>query len=93
MRNIRFQCTLSTPTNAPLYKTYRGIGMTYIELLADIDANVKAMTELGVPIRHIDIPTLDNIVRSWASTKELVYHIYCVDSQFDVEFKLTPKYK
>lgn len=92
MRNIQFQCTLSTPNNKPLYKTYRGIGLTYIELLADIHANVKAMTSLGIQIIQYDEPTLEHIVRCWSSHEELVYTINCIDSQFNVVFRLLPKH-
>lgn len=92
MRNIQFQCTLSTPNNKPLYKTYRCIGLTYVELLADIVANAKAMLELDIPLRHYDVPTLEQIVRCWSSNEEQVYTIECDDSQFNVEFRITPKY-
>lgn len=92
MSNIQFECTLSTPTNEPLYKTYRGIGSTYIELLADILANVKAMQELGVDIISYEEPNLTDFFYSWTFEEELVYNIVCVDSQFNVEFRITPKY-
>lgn len=92
MSTIQFQCTLSTPNNKPLYKTYRDIGLTYIELLADIYANVKAMRELGVPLRQFELPTVDDIIRCWVTDDELVYTIQCDDSQYNVEFRLTPKH-
>lgn len=92
MRNIQFQCTLSTPNNKPLYKTYRCIGLTYIELLADIHANVKAKVSLGIQIIQYDEPTLEHIVRCWSSHKELVYTIHCIDSQYNVEFRLSAKH-
>lgn len=92
MSTIQFQCTLSTPNNKPLYKTYPGIWKTYIALMADIYANVQAMYELGIHISYYKSPCLHDIMRCWVTDKELVYTIHCEDSQYNVEFRLTPKH-
>lgn len=92
MSQFIFQCTLSTPNNEPLYKTYRGIGMTYAELLTDILANVLAMQELGIHIRRYEEPTPMDLYYCWAFDEDIVYHIYCIDSQYNVEFRLTAKH-
>lgn len=92
MNDIQFQCTLSTPTNAPLYKTYRGLGLTYIELLADIHANVQAMQELGVHIIRYEVPKPMDLFYCWTFDEDIVYNIYCIDSQYNVEFRLTAKH-
>ena len=92
MSKYQFECTLSTPTNKPLYKTYTGIWQTYIDLLADIYANVSAMLSYNIHITRYDTPTLDHIMRCWVTHEELVYTIYCEDSQYNVEFRLSPKH-
>lgn len=92
MNTIQFQCTLSTPTNKPLYKTYRGISETYLELLSDINANVQAMQELGIHIIRFEVPKPIAIFHCWILDEELVYTIQCEDSQFNVEFRLSPKH-
>lgn len=92
MNNIRFQCTLSTPTNAPLYKTYLGLGLTYIELLEDILANVQAIKELGIHIIRYEVPNPMDLFYCWNFDEDLVYNIYCIDSQYNVEFRLTAKH-
>lgn len=91
MSKILFQCTLSTPNNKPLYKTYSGIGRTYIELYDDILVNVQAMKKLGIHILRYELPDPIELFNCWKDDKDIVYTIQCVDSQFDVEFKLTPK--
>lgn len=91
MNDIQFQCTLSTPNNRPLYKTYQGLGLTYIELLADIHANVQAMQELGVHILRYEEPHPMDFYFSWTLDETLVYIIACEDSQYNVEFRITPK--
>lgn len=92
MSTTHFQCTLSIPTNAPLYKTYRGLGLTLIELSMDIADNVRAMHLLGIHIQDYKQPTIDELYDCWMYGKELVYTIECEDSQFNVEFRITPKY-
>lgn len=92
MKTCQFECTLITPNNEPLYKTYIGLGLTYAQLRDDIDANVLLMLELGLPLRHFDVPTIDDIMRCWVADEELVYTIECEDNQYNVEFRLTPKY-
>lgn len=92
MSKFIFQCTLSTPACKPLYKTFRGIGPTYMDLLSDILANVALMLSYGIHITTYETPTLDDIMRCWVCNDELVYTIHCEDSQYNAEFRLTPKY-
>lgn len=92
MSKFLFQCTLSTPNNEPLYKTYRGIGLTYMDLLSDILANVSLMLSFGIHITRYETPTLDDIMRCWVTDDELVYTIDCEDSQYNAEFRLTAKH-
>ena len=89
MNIIQFQCTLSTPNNEPLYKTYRGLGQSFMELMADIHANVQAMQELGIHIRRYEEPNPMDLYYCWAFDEDIVYKIYCTDIQFNVEFRLT----
>lgn len=88
----QFQCTLSTPNNMPLYKTYRGIGLTCMDLSSDILANVALMISCGIHISTFKTPTIDDIMRCWIADEELVYTILCEDSQYNVEFRITAKY-
>lgn len=92
MNDIQFLCTLSTPTNKPLYKTFRGLGLTYIELLEDIHANIQAMNKLCVHIIHYDEPNPMDLFYCWCLDEDIVYNIYCEDSQYNVEFRLTAKH-
>lgn len=92
MSTTQFQCTLSTPTNAPLYKTYRGLGFTLIELSMDIADNVSLIHSLGIRIQNYKQPTIDELYDCWMYGKELVYTIECINSQYNVEFRLTAKH-
>lgn len=90
MSNVRFQCTLSTPNNEPLYKTYSGLIMTLVDLSMDITENVRAMRLLDIHIVDYKLPIIDQLYDCWMNKVELVYTIACEDSQFNVEFRLNP---
>lgn len=92
MSNIQYQCTLTTPFMEPLYKTYSGLMLTIIELSTDITENVRAMRFFDIHILDYKQPTIDELYDCWMYGKELVYTIECEDSQFNVEFRITPKY-
>lgn len=92
MSNIQFECTLTTPGTEPLYKQYYGLMTTFIELSMDIMANAKLLRLVDIHIVDYKVPTLDELLHSWNTNEELVYTISCRDTQFYIEFRLSPKH-
>lgn len=92
MSNVRFQFTLITPCNEPLYKTCSGLINTLIELSVDITHNVLLIRSLDIHIVDYKLPTIDELYDCWFNKVPLCYTIDCVNSQYNVEFRIAPKY-